>query len=220
MENTDKDAVEKGPSARSSKEAILDAAIAEFSRYGLHGARIDRIAERAGANKRMIYYYYGSKKAIYNFVLHHVYFGIVSAMKDGLAEDVVTDPVEQILKLWEGYFRYLSAHPEYVALISWENLQQGKHTESTRVERVTHPLVEQVRRLLEENRLLPPEIDVRHYIVGLLGLGFFYFSNRYTLSMIVGPEIYGPEPEQKYIDNIRWIAALPFRGPQGSEPRS
>ena len=40
-----------------NQERILGAATEEFSRYGLGGARVDRIAARAGANKRMLYYY-------------------------------------------------------------------------------------------------------------------------------------------------------------------
>jgi TetR/AcrR family transcriptional regulator, upper aerobic nicotinate degradation pathway regulator len=203
---------------RNPKESILEAAIAEFSRFGLHGARIDRIADRAGANKRMIYYYFGSKNELYNFLLSHVYQGIVSALKDSLSGVPVVDPVEGIRLLWEGYFNYLSAHPEYVAFISWENLQQGKHAEDAQVQRVTHPLVDQVRQMLEENNLLSPEIDSRHYIVTLLGMGFFYFSNRYTLSMILGPEIYGKEQEQSFVQSMRKIIGLPLLASR-SEPK-
>ena len=43
----------------STRQKILDAALAEFASYGLGGARVDRIAQRAGANKRMLYYYFG-----------------------------------------------------------------------------------------------------------------------------------------------------------------
>ena len=44
-----------------TRQSILGAALEEFSRYGLGGARVDRIAERSGANKRMLYYYFRSK---------------------------------------------------------------------------------------------------------------------------------------------------------------
>ena len=44
-----------------TRHRILSAATEEFARYGLGGARVDRIAARAGANKRMLYYYYGNK---------------------------------------------------------------------------------------------------------------------------------------------------------------
>ena len=46
-----------------TRARILAAAMSEFAHHGLGGARVDRIARRAGANKRMLYYYSGSKEA-------------------------------------------------------------------------------------------------------------------------------------------------------------
>ena len=76
----------KSPSARASKtaldpvrdaertkQAILDAAKVEFAEKGLAGARVDTIAEQSGANKRMLYYYFGSKEDLYVAVLEDVY---------------------------------------------------------------------------------------------------------------------------------------------------
>ena len=48
---------------------ILAAALEEFARFGLGGARVDRIAARAGANKRMLYYYFGNKEELFLAVL-------------------------------------------------------------------------------------------------------------------------------------------------------
>ncbi|HWA36496.1 MAG TPA: helix-turn-helix domain-containing protein, partial [Burkholderiales bacterium] len=48
-----------------TRRRILDAATVEFARFGLGGARVDRIAERARANKRMRYYYFGSKEDLF-----------------------------------------------------------------------------------------------------------------------------------------------------------
>ena len=47
------------------RQAILDAATAEFSAHGLGGARIDQIALRSGSNKRLIYYYFGNKDDLF-----------------------------------------------------------------------------------------------------------------------------------------------------------
>ncbi|MCC6212114.1 MAG: helix-turn-helix transcriptional regulator, partial [Burkholderiales bacterium] len=52
---------------------ILAAALAEFARHGLGGARVDRIARRAGANKRMLYYYFGNKEDLFLAVLESRY---------------------------------------------------------------------------------------------------------------------------------------------------
>src|SRR5215475_3508755 len=52
---------------------ILDAAKQEFATHGLAGARVDRIADKAGANKRMLYYHVGKKDDLYLEVLEGAY---------------------------------------------------------------------------------------------------------------------------------------------------
>src|ERR1043166_30817 len=59
-----------------TRRDILRAATIEFTRYGLSGARVDRIARQASSNKRMIYYYFKSKEALYRAVLEEAYRGI------------------------------------------------------------------------------------------------------------------------------------------------
>src|ERR1700728_4681638 len=55
--------------SKATKELLLAAASEEFSEFGLAGARIDRIAERAGANKRLLYVYFGDKDQLFDTVL-------------------------------------------------------------------------------------------------------------------------------------------------------
>ena len=57
----------------STRNAILAAAQHEFAAKGLSGGRVNTIASRAGANKRLIYYYFGSKNGLYLAVLEQVY---------------------------------------------------------------------------------------------------------------------------------------------------
>ena len=52
-----------------TRAKILAAAVAEFAQNGLAGARVDRIASRAGANKRMIYHHFGGKQTLFEAVL-------------------------------------------------------------------------------------------------------------------------------------------------------
>lgn len=55
--------------APDTREKIIDAALNEFAESGFSGARVDRIAERAGVNKAMLYYHFGPKKKLYIEVL-------------------------------------------------------------------------------------------------------------------------------------------------------
>ncbi len=65
--------------ADATRTRILEAARTEFARAGLSGARIDDIAERAQANKRMIYHYFGSKEALFTAVLEVAYQHVKAA---------------------------------------------------------------------------------------------------------------------------------------------
>ena len=59
-------------SAIAARDRILRAAAQEFAEHGFSGARINRIAEAAGANKQLIYHYFGSKEGIYAEVLQEM----------------------------------------------------------------------------------------------------------------------------------------------------
>ena len=64
---------ERPSEADRSQAVILSAARDEFAEYGLGGARMDRIGERAALNKRMIYYYFEDKEKLFQAVLEQAY---------------------------------------------------------------------------------------------------------------------------------------------------
>src|SRR5260221_12709980 len=79
---------------------ILGAATGEFARHGLGGARVDRIAERAGSNKRMLYYYFGDKEGLFQAVLEQTYADIRSAeQKLNLLDATPEDGVRRLVEL-------------------------------------------------------------------------------------------------------------------------
>jgi len=58
--------------ADQTRARILDAAVRQFSASGLAGARTEQIAEEAGVNKALLYYYYKSKEELYAAALEVV----------------------------------------------------------------------------------------------------------------------------------------------------
>ena len=56
-----------------TKRRILAAAKVEFAKKGLGGARVDDIAARAKANKRMMYHYFGNKEELFRQVVEDAY---------------------------------------------------------------------------------------------------------------------------------------------------
>lgn len=113
--------------AEATRTRILDAAVAEFSSSGLAGARIDRIAEAAQANKRSIYVYYGSKEGLFQAALDHVLLRMVEDVP--LTEDDLAGYAGRV-------FDYLLVHPEAFRLNMWRQLERPaeSRTEEVRYE--------------------------------------------------------------------------------------
>ncbi|MFD9001549.1 TetR family transcriptional regulator [Streptomyces sp. NPDC059582] len=103
----------------ATKARLLDAAFSEFAAYGIAGARVDRIAETAGANKRLIYVYFGNKEQLFDEVLHR-------AMTAG-AESVPFD-VEDLPGYAGAIFDHLVARPELMRLRLWKLLERPSVT--------------------------------------------------------------------------------------------
>ncbi|MCX5256006.1 TetR family transcriptional regulator [Streptomyces canus] len=100
----------------ATRARIFEAAVAEFARYGIAGARIDRIATEAKANKQLIYAYFGNKAELFTKVLEKV-------MLD-LAVAVPVDPDD--IEGWiDRLMDYHAAHPEVLRLLFWEGMEYG-----------------------------------------------------------------------------------------------
>jgi len=177
--------------AAKTRERILGAALAEFSRHGLGGARVDRIAARAGANKRMLYYYFGNKDALFLAVLESSYAQIRSAEQALDLEHL--EPRAALARLVEFTWDYFLAHPEFMTLLNSENLHKGRHVaRSRRVRELHSPLIGTLRRILargERAGLFRGGVDPVQLYISIAGEGYFYLSNRYTLSRIFGRDL-------------------------------
>src|SRR4029077_21122425 len=78
-----------------SRDAILQAAVREFAREGIAGARTDAIARAARVNKALLYYYFKDKEALYGAVLDQVFGGLIACVGEALSRDL--PPREKIV---------------------------------------------------------------------------------------------------------------------------
>ena len=183
-----------GRDPEGTRARILEAATAEFAHCGLGGARVDRIAERAGANKRMLYYYFGSKEALFLAALEASYAHIRSAEQELDLEH--RDPREALRRLVDFTWTYYLEHPEFMTLLNSENLHQGRHVRrSKRVRELHTPLVETLRGILrrgERQGLFRHGVDPVQLYISIAAEGYFYLSNRYTLSRIFDRDLMAP----------------------------
>src|ERR1041384_2171995 len=119
----------KSRDAAATRQDILAAALVEFSRKGLGGARADAVALRAKANKRMIYHYFGSKEKLFTAVLEEAYGHIRSAeLELPLAE---LEPEEALERLIRFTWDYYLAHPEFISLVNSANLHKARHVKTS-----------------------------------------------------------------------------------------
>src|SRR5919197_2801200 len=91
-----------------SRAAILQAAIREFSREGVAGARTDAIARAARVNKALLYYYFKDKDSLYGAVLDEVFGGLTTTVMNVLFRDL--PPKEKILVYAGAHFDYVASH--------------------------------------------------------------------------------------------------------------
>jgi len=188
----------KGPAIRDAERSrglILEAAAQEFARSGLGGARVDRIAAHAGVNVRMLYYYFRSKDDLFLAVLERAYAVIRKAEK-GLELDQA-EPAEAIRRLIEFTWQFQLDHPEFITLLNSENLHQGRHLGRSSVVAELHsPLLEMIGRLLERGARagrFRPGVEPMQLYITIASLGYFYLSNRHTLSAIFGRDLLAPK---------------------------
>ena len=128
----------------AAREAILAAARAEFAAKGLSGARVNVIAERAGVNKQLIYYYYGSKDDLYRTAIEAVYAEIRRLERGLKLGDL--PPQRAMARLVGFSFDYLLEHPDFIGLLNHENAHGAVHVRhSSAIRRTNSPLIEMIR---------------------------------------------------------------------------
>ena len=178
-----------------SQQAILLAASDEFAQHGLGGARVERIAERAGLDKRLIYYYFSSKDRLFQAVLEDTYKRIRTAESKLQLADL--DPVEAVRRLTEFTWKYHVEHPEFVTLLNSANLHGARHLhQSAHIREMNSPLIDLLSGILDRGRaagVFRAGVDPVQLYISIASLAFFYVANNATLSTIFGRNLMTPK---------------------------
>jgi AcrR family transcriptional regulator len=197
-------AEERQRNADRSQSTILAAARDEFSEHGLGGARMDRIAERAGLNKRLIYYYFEDKDRLFQAVLEQAYRHIRD--EERRLNLLALKPADAVRRLVEFTWNYYLAHPEFLSLLNSENLQAARHLEkSQRAREMNSPLIATLGELLERGRKegsFRGGVDPLQLYVSIAGLAYFYISNQHTLSAIFGRNLMSAKAKSERLTHM------------------
>ena len=194
----------RGRDADRSQKDILDAARLEFAEFGLGGARVDRIAERAGVNKRLIYYYFENKESLFLAVLEHAYESIRG--EERMLNLSQVEPIEAIRRLIAFTWNYYIAHPEFLTLLNSENLHRARHLkQSTKVRSMHSPLVATIADVLERGHkagVFRAGVDPVQLYVSIAGLSYFYLGNCHTLSTIFDRDLLGTKAKLERLSHM------------------
>jgi TetR/AcrR family transcriptional regulator len=177
-----------------SKAAILQAAIREFAREGLAGARIDAIARSSKVNKALLYYYYIDKDKLYGAVLDHVFQMRAERLMRVLKEDV--PPGEKVLRYLGAFFDYLVEYPFHRDLVQRETLTLHRRSQMRRVVvRYLKPLYQELLKVLEEGiaaGIFRP-VDPAQFVPMMGALVMQYFGSAPLMKLVSKEDPMRPE---------------------------
>lgn len=208
-----KEILPRDPAA--TQRRILQAAKQEFARYGLGGARVDRIAARARSNKRMLYHYFGNKEALFRRTLEDAYGDFRRA--EAALNIEADEPVKAMRRLMDFTWTYYLENPEFITLVNSENLHKARHLKaSALMDKMNKPFVERMRDLLKRGAAsgaFRDDLDPVQILIALAGLGFHYLNNRYTGEIVYGREMMSEDAQKKRgafnVDAILRIVCTP-----------
>lgn len=197
--------------AEATKARILKAALSEFARNGLGGARVDVIADKASANKRMLYHYFGSKEELFQTVLENAYVDIRTAeQRLDLDHLPPAEALEQLVRFtWDYYLK----HPEFITLVNSENLHRAAHLKKSETVKVySRQFVTMVDTILKRGVAsgdFREGVDPVQLNLTIAAIGYYYLTNRYTGSIIFERDLMAKKAlEERLRFNIDTILRL------------
>jgi len=179
----------------ASRAAILQAAVREFSREGIGGARMDAIARAARVNKALLYYYFKDKDALYAAVLDQVFAGLAEVVHPPLTGN--SSPSRKILAYAGAHFDYIASHPFYPRIVQGEMMRAGRGgTELLErlVKQYFRPLFSRVAAVLKEGIALGEfrPVNPAQVVPSLISLIVSYFTNAPAMRLMTGTDPLAP----------------------------
>ncbi len=181
--------------AQTTRDNILKAATKVFAKYGYEGGSVDKISVAAKSYDRMIYYYFGSKEGLFIEVIEEAYRRMNDA--EAALDLDISNPLEalqEVIRFVVGYYR---KNPDFITLLNTENLHKGKHiAKSLRAREYSSPAIEVIRQILEAGQtqgMFRQDISARDLYLLIAATGYFYMSNRHTLTAFLGEDMLAPE---------------------------
>lgn len=214
------------PQQRShvTQQSILQAALHEFARYGLAGARVDTIAARAGLNKQLLYYHFGNKEDLFRASLAFIYGRPFPQEMLSIAHGP-GHAKEKMRMLISSLFEHFRSMEDGTAVIAHENQYRGKHLNAglrKTIQASISPIIESIRTVLAQGQRdgdFRTEISVEHLYLTLVAMSMFYFNHAYTLSAILETDLLADGAVQSWQDTVEKVTLSTIEHRE-SQPRA
>lgn len=184
-EASDRPSAESEGEAGTARAKLLDAAAAEFSEKGVAGARVDAIAARAGVNKQLLYYYFGSKDGLFRELLR-----IRLARPKGVPGDESPTTGERMASAARQHLD----DPAYIRLLTWEALASGPTGEVAEEEarRESYERLVEGIRASQEAGEIPADLDPHQLALSRLAQVLFPVAFPQLSRLVTGMAIDDP----------------------------
>src|SRR5579863_10022597 len=182
--------------ADQTRGRILEAAVHEFSANGLAGARTEQIAEAAGVNKALLYYYFSNKQALYDAALEAVADRVVTSSMAAMGS--ARSAGERLVQFALNHFDRIHSQRAFQSLMQQEMMRLHRGEENALapiVEKVFRPMMMRIRQVYEEGRGSGELIDVdeSQIMYAALGANVFYFLSAPVMGMLTGMHYFDRE---------------------------
>ena len=189
--------------AQATRDSILKAATKVFAKHGYDGGRVEQISKAAKSYDRMIYYYFGSKEELFIAVLEETYRRFNEAESQVVLDaERPVESLQAVIRFMWGYYR---KNPEFITLLNTENLHRGRHiAKSLRASEYSSAAIDVLGRVLQTGAaqgVFRSDTAARDVYLTIAAMGYFYLSNRFTLSAFLGEELES-EPAMKHWEQV------------------
>ncbi len=184
------------PQSGESRDKIITAALEEFSQYGLAGSRMDRIADSAGLNKAMLYYYFSSKEELHRAIITQCVSGTAGQVRQFASANV---PLEQmLLDIANLYINVFGQRPQLRKLLLHELADDRKETLDAFAQAIINsgaPDALGKRFQLEMNNGTLRKLDIKQTVIS-----FFTMINGYLLMSPIVDRIHDIPDRKAFLD--------------------